>query len=310
MNFFDLHCDTATVCIDRGIDLSGDMMISLTKREELNSWAEVFAIWLPCTLSDEQARTEYLRYLKGFNALLEKHRAQVALCTSDAAISETLAQGKCAALLAIENGSALGGKLENIERVAADGVRMITITWNGENALGYGSDVGGRLKPFGREAVSEMVRCGILPDISHLSDEGVEDLLSLTDTPVIATHSDMQAVCGHCRNLNDTFFKEIARRGGLVGVNLYTSFLSAGDTAEWDDLFRHIDRMLELGGENTAAFGSDFDGAKMPAFCRDLADIPEVYSRCVQRYGKAQSDKIFFENARAFFARRFSKTAG
>jgi membrane dipeptidase len=67
-------------------------------------------------------------------------------------------------------------------------------------------------------------------------------------------------------------------------------------------VFRHVDRMLELGGEETVAFGSDFDGAAMPDFCRGLEGVPRLYGAFCRRYGEEQARKIFFENAARFFS--------
>ncbi len=307
MDFFDLHCDTATLCAGRKTGLHGDTMVSLDKRAGIGRWVEVFAVWLHSRLTEPEARQAYLQCLAYLRGLAEREAEELTLCRTPREIEQAAAAGRCAAVLAIENGSALGGRLESVAEAAREGVRLLTVTWNGENALGYGSDVGGRLKPFGREAVAEMLRCGILPDISHLSDEGVEDVFTLTDAPVVASHSNLRTICAHCRNLREEQFAELVRRGGLVGLNLHIPFLRAdGAAAGWDDLFRQLDRMLELGGAETVAIGSDFDGARMPDFCRDLRDIPAVHARCAQRYGKKQADRLFFENAAAFFARTFA----
>lgn len=306
MRFFDLHCDTATVCAAKKTGLRGDTMVSLDRRAGIDRWVEVFAIWLSSRLPETEAHAAYRRYLVYFHELAEREADALAICRTPDEMERAAAAGRCAAVLAIENGSALGGRLESVGEVARDGVKLITITWNGENALGYGSDVGGRLKPFGRQAVPEMLRHGIVPDLSHLSDEGVEDVFALTGAPVVATHSNLRTVCGHRRNLREDQFAEIVRRGGLVGLNLYTAFLRTDQAAvSWDDLFRQVDRMLELGGADTVAFGSDFDGARMPDFCRGLQDIPQVYARCAARYGETQAGKLFYENASAFFARTF-----
>ncbi|MEG2234301.1 MAG: membrane dipeptidase [Oscillospiraceae bacterium] len=305
MNFFDLHCDTATKCVDMNCNLSSDTMVSLDKRGKIDKWVQMFAIFLYSNQTDELARIEYLRYLKGFMAILEAENERISLCKNIEEIKKAHSVGKCAAILTIENGAALGGQLENIALAADDGVKAIAITWNGENALGFGSDVGGHLKPFGREAVIEMINQGIVPDISHLSDEGADDVFCLTDNPIIATHSNLKKVCSHCRNLNDGQFKEIVRRKGLVGINLCTKFLDEASNVTWDTFFRHVDAMLELGGENTIAFGSDFDGADMPDICRNLGDIPTVYGQFKSRYGTEQANKIFFQNAQDFFSRAF-----
>lgn len=136
------------------------------------------------------------------------------------------AGGRRAAILSVENGSALEGNLSRLEVFHRDGVRFLTLTWFGENELGFGSLAGGKLKPFGCEVVKKLPEYGIVPDISHLSDEGVAEVFALTDGPLVATHSNVRSQNGHCRNLTNAQIREISARGGLIGLNLCRAFLS------------------------------------------------------------------------------------
>ena len=176
---------------------------------------------------------------------------------------------KAALFLTVENGAVLGRDLGRAEELARAGVVMVTLTWNGENAIGSGSQTDHGLTAFGREAVRELIRWGIVLDVSHLNDRGFWDLMEETDGPVAASHSNARAMCPHQRNLTDRQAREIARRGGLVGLNYYSPFLrSDGRAAEFEDVYRHAAHFLELGLEHCLALGSDFDGADLPA-CLD-----------------------------------------
>ena len=200
----------------------------------------------------------------------------------------------------------LNGRLENLQRLCDDGVKMITLTWNGENELGCGSSDQARgLSPFGFDAIKEMERLGIIIDVSHLSDAGLDDVLKTVSCPVAASHSNLRFVCGHRRNLTDEQFCEIARRGGVVGVNLYKYFLSGdGERASVRDMARHIERMLELGGENAVAMGSDFDGCDVMDGIKGIDDIPALYNAlCAEGISESVLKKIFWQNARDFFGR-------
>lgn len=112
-------------------------------------------------------------------------------------------------------------------------------------------------------------------DLSHLSDEGVEDVLSITSCPVIASHSNSRAVAGSNRNLTDCQMREIASRGGTVGLN-GCSLLTAGPGVSPDQngLTAHLDHMTEIMGEDHVALGFDFCDSFLRTTC------PRPRTRC------------------------------
>lgn len=304
MRLFDLHCDTVTRCFDEKLNLyHGRQEVSLKKGRSLAAWAQCFAIFVDDRQRGEAAFRYYQNCVSFLKLAAKINSRHLSLCRSRQEMDVALNAKKCAGFLTVENAAALGGKLENIETLAADGVKVIALTWNGENELGFGCGVGGRLKPFGRAAVAELARYGIIVDLSHLSDEGFDEVLELYGGPVMASHSNLRLVCDHPRNLTDRQFKALAARGGIVGANFHLPFLAEAIEASHrpQSLFAHVDRMLELGGENTIVLGSDFDGAHMPEFCRNLSYIPALYSLFAARYGETLTDRIFFKNASDFF---------
>ena len=111
-------------------------------------------------------------------------------------------------------------------RLAECGVRMLTLTWNGENELGSGNETEKGLTQFGRGAVAALEAAGIVIDVSHLNDRGFWDLTQIVSRPLVASHSDARAVRDHPRNLTDDQFCWIVRHGGLVGINYCTRFLT------------------------------------------------------------------------------------
>lgn len=210
-------------------------------------------------------------------------------------------------MLTVEGGAAAAGELGNIARMRARGVRMMTLTWNGSNEIGSGvlsGDTFG-LTPFGRKAVAELERQGIVIDVSHASERLFDDVAAHTSRPFVASHSNAKAVCGHARNLTDTQFKVICARGGLVGLNYYKAFLNdAPEKADIEDIFAHAEHFLALGGADALAMGSDFDGSTMPhgvTGLESVESIAEVFLRHNLSEGLVR--KIFFENAASFFKR-------
>ena len=142
----------------------------------------------------------------------------------------------------------------------------------------------------------------IIIDISHLSDQGADDVFALTESPVIASHSNVRSICGNARNLSKEQIKELIRRNGLLGLNFYNEFVGHGQAAA--DLCRHIDAVLELGGEQILALGSDFDGcgSQLAAGIRGVQSIP-YFREVLEREGFAPDliDQIVWKNAERFF---------
>ena len=181
---------------------------------------------------------------------------------------------------------------------------MGTLTWNGENPIASGNETEKGLTAFGREAVGELVRWGILLDVSHLNDRSFWELMEETEGPVVASHSNARAVCPHPRNLTDDQARELARRGGLVGLNYYAPFLRPDKkTVELEDVYRHAVHLLELGMEDGLALGSDFDGADLPPCLDSCQKVPGLGQCLAERFGRETAEGIMWRSAMAFFQR-------
>ncbi len=303
MNLFDLHCDTASEILKQNKNLkSNSLHIDLDRIKGFKSYCQVFAFFVPDGLEPEKSLSTFINTYDYFEKQLAKNKPDIYLCKNRGDMEYTINQGRTAAIYSIENGAALGGDLNTLYFCAGIGVKLITLTWNGENQLGFGCKCGGGLKPFGIEAVRIMNELGIVADVSHISDEGFWQVIDLARSPVAATHSNSRFVLPHERNLTDEQFCAIRETGGIVGINLYPLFLSGREEADFEDIFRHVYHFLELGGENTLAIGADFDGAGMDKKWNGVQFIPDVYGYLSSR-GITDDilDKIFFKNAYDFF---------
>lgn len=303
MKYFDLHCDTATVCYENHCSLkSNDLNISLEKGKKYENWAQLFAIWT----KDEQRGEEAYRYFssvaKFFADEMEKNAETVSFCRTASEIEKAAKEPREIALLTIEGAGALGGKMEHLFDAQKAGVRLITLTWNGRCETGDGCMVenAAGLAPFGFDLVREMNRLNMIVDVSHLSEKGFWDVARTAQKPFIATHSDSKALCGCERNLTDGQFREIVKDGGLVGINFFEEFLSSGH-ATLDDLLRHVDHFLNLGGEKVVAMGSDFDGCELVEVIHGLEDMDHLYDLLSGEFGKEVTNEIFYSNAYRFF---------
>ena len=308
MRYFDLHCDTIGECLSRGLPLRGNgLAVDLDRASGLAPYVQCYAVWLPDELRGEAA----FRHFCDAAGLLDREVAasggELLRCRTPKDLDWVEARGCRGAVLTVENGSVLGGKLEHVQDLKDRGVAMLTLTWNGENELGRGvlspGDTG--LTPFGRQAVKALERAGIVVDVSHASPELFWDVAELAEKPIVASHSNAKAVCGHPRNLTKEQFLAIRDRGGLVGLNFFQSFLNdRPQEASREDVLRHAEYFLALGGEDTLAMGSDFDGAKLPADLPGVEAIPGLYQMFLDRgYPEALVEKLFYGNAARFFRR-------
>lgn len=310
MDFFDLHCDTITTAMLHSVDLTDEHLdISFPRNPEIKRHCQCFAVFCPDTVRGEDAFNYYKMAKHYLHAQLEKYPQYFEQVNSAKDILSITAKGKTAVVLTVEGGAVLGGKLENLEKLKNDGIKMMTLTWNGENELGCGSsDQNFGLKPFGIDAVKEMERLGMVIDVSHLSDAGLADVFKNVNCDIAASHSNVRAVCGHRRNLRDEQFQEIVRRGGIVGINFYKSFLNDdGEKAALCDIVKHVEHMLMLGGENTICMGSDYDGCNVVRGIEKLSDVVKLESLLADVFGNEITQKILWKNANDFFMKKLVK---
>lgn len=314
MNYFDLHCDTAQNFLynkENADTCKGH--ISLKKAKKFEHYCQVFALFIHDRYRGEDAFKQYMALYKGIACQLKQFSDRLMQVTDISTLNAMEMSQKTGMILSVENGAALGGKLENIEKMASNGVKLFTLTWFGENELGFGSGTENRgLKPFGKEVLQKLNEYDIIPDISHLSDQGVYDVFKFTDKAVVATHSNARGVLPHFRNLTDDMIKELIKREGVVGLNLCEAFLKQEPApASFEDIRMQIEYFWKLGAEDILCFGSDFDGAKVPDCIGDLNGMNALYVY-LRKYGFPDTllEKLFFQNARDFFYRQWEKRAG
>lgn len=304
MRLFDLHCDTIEELRKHGEDfLKNTTQFSLKDREKFEKAVQVMAVFVPDHIRGPEAVRFVLDYYEYMNQLVAEVEDQAGLVEKIEDLDSILAAGKWAMIRSIESGAALNGDLDNINRFAELNFKMMGLVWNGANELGSGPNNDTGLTDFGKAAVRRMEKVGMIVDCSHLNDAGFEDLLNITTRPFVASHSNVRACCSHPRNLTDSQFQEIIRRGGLCGLNLFSRFISDEDDGSKDKLLRHIYHMLDLGGEGVIAWGGDMDGE---ITCDpDLADPAGVgrYAEYLLAHGIGEEAvrKLYFDNAYRFF---------
>lgn len=301
MHIVDMHCDTISELLlaeESGLkeNLRGNSKhLDLLRMQDAGYLLQNFALYVnKQKYPDVKARV--LELLNYYQAEMEKNADLIVPITCMADIESNKAQGKMSAMLTLEEGAALEGSVDTLKEFYNQGVRMITLTWNHPNELGYPHGYNGRssramckqeirhncvfeyeserygLTPCGFEIVETMEELGVIVDVSHLSDNGFYDVLSCTRKPFVASHSNSREICPMSRNLPDDMIRHLAERGGVMGLNFYPSFLRRSVSDKPDtylpgdergtiaSVIAHAKHITNVGGIEVLGLGSDFDG--------------------------------------------------
>ncbi|RWG38448.1 MAG: peptidase, partial [Mesorhizobium sp.] len=262
-------------------------------------------------LPPELPRAEAVTSTIGMASILFRLERAGALtvCRSAGDVREAMANGSIAAVFHIEGVEAIDPELAMLDVLHAAGLRSLGIVWSRPNAFGNGvpfrfpssPDTGPGLTDAGKALVKACNQLRIMIDLSHLNEKGFRDVAALSDAPLVATHSNVHAICGHSRNLTDWQLGAIRETGGMVGLNFATGFLREdgrmnADTS-LDIMLRHIESLLQALGEDGVGLGSDFDGAMIPAVIGDVAGLPKLLDALAARgFGRALIEKIAYRN--------------
>ena len=236
-------------------------------------------------------------------------------------IEENRKCGRMSAILTTEEGEIIQGDLSRLDTLYDFGVRMMTITWNYDNSLGHPNrppqgvaedfrnfyrfqpESGRGLTPFGKEAVARMEELGILPDVSHLSDDGFFDVADIVRGPFVASHSNARALCGCARNLTDEMIRTIGEHGGVIGLNYCPSFVMEADDeskcfTSCEALLHHARHIMNVGGREVIALGSDFDGIPRKNLEMENASQVQKLADCALHNGftSEETEGMFYKN--------------
>lgn len=184
------------------------------------------------------------------------------------------------ALFSVEGLHNLEGDIGNLDRLYDAGMRMAGFTHFFDNEVAgsmHGIDKGG-LTDLGRDVFAEMERRGIIVDIAHASHAAVAEMLELATKPVVLSHGGVQATCEVNRNLSDEEIRGVAATGGVVGIGYWNAAICDRTTKAVVDA---IDHVVKIGGLETAALGSDYDGATTVGW--DTSQLAAITQELVDR---------------------------
>ena len=324
--YVDFHCDTLLRACGEGrttvVEMPG-ASVDAKRLIEAKVAAQFFATFLfPRTDTERWERIlgpDVFQGVEGFepedrliskarNVLqntLDANAEKMTFARTGSDLKRAMADGKTAAFFTLEDGRSVGGSFEKLKQYQDLGVSLISLTWNYENCFGYPNSsepekMNLGLKPFGKEAIEYMNEIGMVVDVSHLSDGGFWDVVSVTKKPFVASHSNCRAISPHQRNLTDEMIRALAEKGGVAGLNLYAKFLNADvqcSTSMVSDMVAHIQHMICVGGLECAALGTDFDGIQGTLEVGDPTRM-EILFEALRKSGLSQDaiDQIAWKN--------------
>ena len=312
MKLCDMHCDTAMALWHGKKELwRNDCHISLEKAGEVyEKYLQLYAFFTSTRLSDEEGWEDFLRSREYFLAECEKNGVSLLYSGNEIEAWDGLDPdekgGRFAGVLTVEDARILSGRIERVEELYRLGIRVVTPLWGGETCIGGSHNTDSGLTPFGREAVKEMLRVGIVPDLSHASFRSADEILDLcaaAGKSPVATHMNSYALHPHSRNLTDDRYFRLTELGGVAGISLYVRHLSGEETVTPASVAEHLARYEKL-APGCAGFGCDYDGADVPEELNGIALLPrtEKYLREIGMT-EEQIEGIFYGNVLRFLER-------
>ena len=315
MPMIDLHCDTIMKLYENKNSqlFENNFQIDLKRLQQNDFLLQTFAIFLDKNQYPNRKETAlhmYQRFIKE----LEKNSATISIIKSQSDYCENKANKQISALLTLEEGGILEGKIENLEEFFQLGVRLITLTWNYPNEIGTPNiqywdkkmqilaDNQTGLTNFGFECIKRMDDLHMIIDLSHASDQVAKDVLASSAQGIVASHSNARKLTPHPRNLSDELIRKIADKNGLIGINFFDQFLKLKQPTDLPTaISEHLWYMYQLVGEDHLCFGSDFDGIPVHPDLNDVNSFPKIIQSLKQKgFSSRQIEKISYLNAENF----------
>ncbi|WP_171309672.1 dipeptidase [Enterococcus cecorum] len=315
MPMIDLHCDTIMKLYENKNSqlFENNFQIDLKRLQQNDFLLQTFAIFLDKKQYPNRKETDLQMYQR-FIKELEKNAATIGLIKSQADYNENKVNKRISALLTLEEGGILEGKIENLEEFYQLGIRLITLTWNYSNEIGTPNilywdkkmqilaDNQTGLTKFGFECIEKMNDLQMIIDLSHASDQVAKDVLASSAQGIVASHSNARKLTPHPRNLCDELIRKIADKNGLIGINFFDQFLKLNQPTDLPTaISEHLWYMYQLVGEDHLCFGSDFDGIPVHPDLNDVNSFPKIIQSLKQKgFSSRQIEKISYLNAENF----------
>ncbi len=314
----DTHDDTPQRRVYQGFDLGARDPrghVDIPRLREGGLDAVFFSIWVPSKVTGPEAVKRALRQIDAVREQVRRHPADLELATSAATLRDAVARGRIAALMGMEGGHMIEDDLRVLRMYHRLGVRHLTLTHcfntNWADSSGCGAPATPEhngLSPFGREVVAELNRLGMLVDVTHVGDKTFYDALAITRAPVIASHSSVDGVKEHRRNMSDDMLRALARNGGVIQINAVIQYIDPDAPSDsmlpppgntpLSVFIDHIAHALKVAGPDHVGLGVDFGYvAPTPVGLRNVSQFENITYELLRRgYDEATIRKVWGEN--------------
>ena len=311
MKYIDMHCDTITKLKVKGGNLaSNGLHIDIQKLKKGECFLQNFAIFTDIGVADSKFADVCIDF---YYSQLEQNSDCIKPVYKFEDIEKNSTNGYINAMLTLEDGSVVNNDINRLEWYYDLGVRMIGLTWNYPNGIGYPNidssikhesdpthlfNTKDGLTDFGKDYVRRCNELGIIVDVSHLSDKGFYDVCELSNSPFVASHSNARSVCKAGRNLTDDMIVKLANKGGVTGLNYCAAFIDDENTSHTyiEDMVKHIRHIVNIGGIDCIGLGSDFDGIHNTLEIENASGMQLLYEALKKHYAEQELEKIFYKN--------------
>ena len=255
-----------------------DTMTDIPRMRRGGVGAQFWSVYVPSSLAGQQAVTATLEQIDIVHRMMARYPEDFELALTADDVQRIFAAGKIASLIGMEGGHSIDSSLGALRMFARLGARYMTLT-HSKNTPWADSATDtpehGGLTAFGEDVIREMNRLGMLADLSHVSEETMEDVLRVTRAPVIFSHSSTRALCGHPRNVPDAILRLLPKNGGVVMVSFVPQFTTP-EASAWDSaLEAEQARLQKLSPKDEAAVNAGI-AAWMASHPRPTVTVAQV----------------------------------
>lgn len=325
MGIIDMHCDTISELLKhkRSGENYGGLRknlghIDLEKLKKSDYLVQNFAMYV-CLRDVDDPWDEVEAMMDLYDEEVNNNQDVASKILTFGDIRAAKEAGKVGCMMTVEEGGVCKGEMSKLDELYRRGVRMLTLTWNFSNGIGFPNftlskdksvkpdftipNTKDGLTEFGKEFVEHMEELGMIVDVSHLSDAGFYDVVDITKKPFVASHSNARAVASNVRNLTDDMIRKLADHGGITGINFCKDFLDDlkredKNHGSIDAMIRHIRHLVNVGGIDCVGLGTDFDGIGTNPHIPNAGEMPRLVDALHKNgFTSDEIDRILFQNA-------------
>ncbi|XP_007670815.2 dipeptidase 1 [Ornithorhynchus anatinus] len=253
---------------------------------------QFWSAYVPCETQNKDAVKRTLEQIDVIQRICKKYPETFKCATKSSDVKQAFQEKKVASLIGVEGGHSIDSSFGVLRALHHLGMRYMTLThscntpWADNWLVDTKTDKpeSNGLSPFGQRVVKEMNRLGVIIDLAHVSLKTMQDVLNISQAPVIFSHSSAFSICPHRRNVPDDILKLVNKTQSLVMVNFYNDYVSCGTQANLTQVADHLDHIKRIAGSGAVGFGGDYDGVtRLPEGLEDVSKYPNLIAELLRR---------------------------